>query len=291
MKKLFKLKEWLTLEETARRLTTSFQEDVSIPDCLQLALDGHIIVSALIEKSRYGILASKERVGSELLDGFVEFLLEKKPECVTPEMIIKAKEKTQSREVIVRRGNIFHIDSGVYDLSMIGAEALDVLHLCSIGQGREPAEFINLEGPLLNYNDGYINVMEPFNDKSIVFKFNSIDERGLYDESRKTFITEENYHASFYPADGLRDVEFVFRRENIEKFETSQLEDNSSMSLDESLLVIGCIIDSIKNASTKSKRWTQEGLKLEITERHPKIKPRLLDDYFSMANKSIKSNN
>ncbi|RBP59481.1 hypothetical protein [Brenneria salicis] len=50
MKKLFKLKEWLTLEETARRLTTSFQEEVSIADCLQLALDGHIIISALYRK-------------------------------------------------------------------------------------------------------------------------------------------------------------------------------------------------------------------------------------------------
>ena len=61
MKKLFKLKEWLTLEETARRLTTTFEENVTIADDLQLALDRHIVISALIEKSRYGVLASKER--------------------------------------------------------------------------------------------------------------------------------------------------------------------------------------------------------------------------------------
>ena len=47
VKKLFKLKEWLTLNEAAKRLTVSFGEEISEVDCLQLALDGHITISIL----------------------------------------------------------------------------------------------------------------------------------------------------------------------------------------------------------------------------------------------------
>lgn len=55
MKKLFKLKEWLTIEETARRLTESLNEDFLVHDCLQLALDGHITASMMFKTSKYGV--------------------------------------------------------------------------------------------------------------------------------------------------------------------------------------------------------------------------------------------
>ena len=45
MSRLFNLKEWLTVEEAANRLSTVFKEDVSDADVLRLALDGHIKLS------------------------------------------------------------------------------------------------------------------------------------------------------------------------------------------------------------------------------------------------------
>ncbi len=47
MSKLFKLKEWLTLSEASERLSVFLGEKVSVADCLQLALDKHITISAI----------------------------------------------------------------------------------------------------------------------------------------------------------------------------------------------------------------------------------------------------
>jgi hypothetical protein len=59
MSNLFKLKKWLTVEETAKRLTNSMNEPVSPADCLQLALDGHLTISVLLDGTRYGVLAKE----------------------------------------------------------------------------------------------------------------------------------------------------------------------------------------------------------------------------------------
>ncbi|MCL6334562.1 hypothetical protein EXT66_10040 [Pectobacterium carotovorum subsp. carotovorum] len=292
MKKLFKLKEWLTLEETARRLTTSFQEEVSIADCLQLALDGHIIISALIEKNRYGMWAEKRSpLSKDLLAGFNKFLLEKGMLKENPHVLDDAVEAISNRMPIrmSRYGEVFRLETGIYDLPMIGAEVLDVLHLCSIHQGREPATFINLDGPFLIDDERYISIVEPFIEKAVGYKMDDAGKLRLFDEKRKEFVTPDNYHSSFYPADGLRDVEFVFRRVNIEQFEKQQLDEYTDLNLNESLFVIGAIIDALKNTSTKSKRWTQDSLKLEIVENTENIKSRTLDNYFSESNKYYKS--
>ena len=45
MSKLFKLKEWFTVEETANHLSTALGEDVSVTDIYRLALDGHLVLS------------------------------------------------------------------------------------------------------------------------------------------------------------------------------------------------------------------------------------------------------
>ena len=42
MQKLLNLKEWLTIADAARHLSILFGEDVSEPDVLRLALDGHL---------------------------------------------------------------------------------------------------------------------------------------------------------------------------------------------------------------------------------------------------------
>lgn len=293
MKKLFKLKEWLTLEETSRRLTTSFQESVSAADCLQLALDGHIKISALIEKSRYGVLCKKDGTSNDFLSGFVDSM--KKSGKFTDEIIKSAEESVYSfpDEIKLRKyGNVFRLRDGVYDLPMIGAERLDVLHLCSILQGREPATFICLDGPFLNHNDEFINIIEPFNDERIEWKVDFGVKSGFFDKKNDQFIDESNYHTAFYPADGLRDVEFVFRRENIEAFENSHVEngdENTSVTLNGCLEVIGTMLDALKNTPLKGKRWTQDALKSEMTDKSPSLSSRSIDDYFSLANKLYKS--
>ena len=45
MSRLFKLREWLTPDETARHLTILFGEEVRTSDVLRLGLDGHLTLS------------------------------------------------------------------------------------------------------------------------------------------------------------------------------------------------------------------------------------------------------
>lgn len=52
--KLFKLKQWLTVPETARHLSTLFGEDVTEADVLRLALDGHLMLSVNFVNQVYG---------------------------------------------------------------------------------------------------------------------------------------------------------------------------------------------------------------------------------------------
>lgn len=61
MSKLFKLKEWLTIPETARHLSGLFGEPVTEADVLRLALDGHLKLSVHfvnISRARFGTLIS-----------------------------------------------------------------------------------------------------------------------------------------------------------------------------------------------------------------------------------------
>jgi hypothetical protein len=45
MKKLFRLREWLTVKEAAQHLAAIFQEDVTEAELLRLALDGQLTLS------------------------------------------------------------------------------------------------------------------------------------------------------------------------------------------------------------------------------------------------------
>lgn len=186
MNKLFKLKERLTLEETSRRLTTSFQENVSIADCLQLALDGHITISVLIEKSKLGMFCKEKELSKDVIRGFVDFM--KENGNFSDELIKVAEGGIDSypAETELRNyGEVFSVGDGVYDLPMIGAERLDVQHLCAVMQGREPVVMINLNGPYLKAGNSLINILEPFGKDNIEWKIDKTIHRKLFDRKHE----------------------------------------------------------------------------------------------------------
>ena len=45
MSKLFNLKKWVTLDDAAKRLSMTFNEEVKIKDLLQFSIDGHLTIS------------------------------------------------------------------------------------------------------------------------------------------------------------------------------------------------------------------------------------------------------
>lgn len=63
LKKLLKLKNWVTVPEAASHLSTVFAEDVGEADILRLALDGHLTLSPNFAVGRCGkiVLADTER--------------------------------------------------------------------------------------------------------------------------------------------------------------------------------------------------------------------------------------
>ncbi len=61
MSKLYKLKNWYSLEETAKRLTLTLGEDVSVRDVLQLAIEGHVPLGWYIRYA-YGQSVEKRKI-------------------------------------------------------------------------------------------------------------------------------------------------------------------------------------------------------------------------------------
>ncbi len=53
MSKLFKLKEWLSLDDACKRLSTVFEEEVSIHDLIQLVIDNRISISWYFKSNQY----------------------------------------------------------------------------------------------------------------------------------------------------------------------------------------------------------------------------------------------
>ena len=137
---------------------------------------------------------------------------------------------------------------------------------------------------------GMVNVLNQFNPWML--KANEKGSPEYYDKVKNEFVdlSHEGYHGFLYPADALEDFELVFRRENIEKFERENSDDTQQpLKLDEGLQVIGALLNALKKAEPASKRWTQEALKAEMMDHGVNLSPRLLDEYFSAANKLFKS--
>lgn len=293
MSKLFQLKRYLTIEETAKRLTTTLGEKVSIADCLQLAIEGHITISAMLDEGRYVIAVQVIKNSQRRV--FEKWIIETNSAGAVVRTMAGDEFYTNEQldyeyKDIERVSDVLRINHGIYDLPMIGSESLDVMHKLDLSLGRVPREFHNIEGAFLSTEFGLVNILDTFNKFAV-----NIDKNGtpkLYDKASDRFVdfSRDDYHSFFYPADGLGNVEFVFRKENIEEFEKKTLSNNNNLlNLDESLLILGSILNSLKKAEPTSKRWTQDALKAEMLDRGLKLSSRLLDEYFSSANKSFKS--
>jgi len=182
LKKLLNLKEWLTVRDAARHLSILFEEDVSEPDVLRLALDGHLTLSVCFVNhttGRCGLAipieeASRSFVPSldgkrtlELLSGLAidgERVIEWKPEIVT-------------------------ID-GVWDLTMLGPERLDVEHSYQRLTGGPDVTLQCLEAPVVCRADGtYCALQSSFSDNEFC--------------DPKTLKKPYNHPANYYPAAGL----------------------------------------------------------------------------------------
>jgi len=128
MKKLFSLKKWLTLDEAARHLTIVLGEDVCVADVLRLGLDRHLKLSFNFVNhcsAKKGKVIPIEVASFRELDRFFsdrlpqELLAGHGPVMVMNGMSLDDKRVLEFEDQVIPL-------LGIYDLSMLGPECLDV---------------------------------------------------------------------------------------------------------------------------------------------------------------------
>lgn len=165
MSKLFKLKEWLTVEEAAKHLSTVLGEEVVIADIYRLALDGHLVLSMSFPNHAYGNLG--ELVGLENTKRF-------RPPAGLFEEIYKASAKDAPEEMIISDyiGNDQFLNwsekvnsiEGVWDLAMFASERLDVEFVYHQLIGGPAIELVGLDGAFVKRGDVYCRLVESWDE-------------------------------------------------------------------------------------------------------------------------------
>jgi hypothetical protein len=244
MGKLFNLKKWLTLPDTARHLTLLFGEDVTEADVLRLALDGHLRLSVNFVNSSFAMsgktvpIAEAKYQDVRALDGVGTVRLYHGPVLLFNGV-----------------GHVFQYEStvclqGVYDLTMLGAERLDIEHEFQRMTDGPEVTSVYLNGVFVegvggqmfqlrqSSNDNeeglgsYAKLMElkkdiadhkyePAEAERLLSKHEE-DRKKFFGKKEKKGITDGHYPTNL-PEDGV----LVVRTDALRKFEQALIEEQS----------------------------------------------------------------
>lgn len=106
MKKLLKLKQYLSLNDSANYLSSALEEQVSVADIYELALDGNLAISIRLTNQAY----------AKQVDLVPALELEDDEEQIEPVQADEVDEQV-------------HIFDGIYDLAMVGEERFEIRKL------------------------------------------------------------------------------------------------------------------------------------------------------------------
>lgn len=245
MSKLFKIKEWLSVFETARHLSIVFGEEVTEADVLRLALDGRLQLSVYFvnrAKGRIGKIAryTPSQLNSAIKSGDLPEDLEwlelpsgamaavlpdiHSDEAEKPQLILKSL-KIAEDQYLTLSDEITTL-TGVWDLPMIGNEALDVEHKYQTLTNGPAVTVTGLEGAFVKAHNGAIcQLQDDLENNSYVAGSNAsledlqqiISDIGMdasqadallarHKEERKKFLEERRMRPikeSYYPVSGL----------------------------------------------------------------------------------------
>lgn len=214
---MVKLKKWLTLPDTASRISViSDGEEVRVADVLQFVEEGHLQLSINLVNGGYG--RECVPVNPEELE-YDEFpSLGGTPGFKFP----RGGRLFQEGETVYQvKKQIIKLERGIWDLPMIGGERFDVRDLLQKLTGGVELDVVVLDGVFLRSPSGtLVEVQERF------------EQHARPDNSEKPWHDESN----FYPSGGLlyEKGDFVVRREALEAFE-QQLADPKPLSVDKPL--------------------------------------------------------
>lgn len=194
MSKLFKLKEWLTVPESAKRLSITFGEEVTESDVLRLALDGRLRLSVYFVNhatARCGKVVSVEEIEWKLFPSLnitgpqhqtaSEHSLEQENAWQAPTKLLALLKDIPANEwpnwmwipsgLKIDGGRFLELSDnavtlrGVWDLLMIGNERLDIEHEYQTLTGGPAVTLQGLDGAFVEGNDGEMcQLQESFDD-------------------------------------------------------------------------------------------------------------------------------
>lgn len=161
--KLFKLKEWLTVPEAAKHMSTLFSEEVCEADVLRLVLDGHLKLSVnfvnTVSAKPGKIVSHGDPEWKEFPDWIFTFkapiplVLDKAKNgcCVAFDSLNHNGKRFVTPVDPVNRGI-----SGIWDLPMIGNEAVTIEHKYHQLTGGPAVKTIYIDGAFVEGKKGEI---------------------------------------------------------------------------------------------------------------------------------------
>lgn len=230
MSKLFKLKEWLTLEEAANHISTVLGEPVILVDIYRLALDTHLKLSANF------VNGAQARTGKFVKTEDIEFR-EVENNLFTGEKLEKPYSTPLNNETYVSGDDWVSLNSevvsirGLWDLTMIGSEAIDIEFYYHQETSGLEVDLTCLEGTLLRQGDIICQLQSDFDDNEYqqgskaakqkleqYISSNKLTDdeikklRDDYQAERKKYLggkREFERVPSYYPSGGLDEHDYV----------------------------------------------------------------------------------
>jgi hypothetical protein len=250
MSKLFKLKEWLTLEDAANHISNVVGEPATIADLCRFALDGYLTLSIDFvnhAEVRVGKWVKTEDVEFKIVETNI-FTNEKLP--IPYRLPINCELRVKEDDWIALDKNVVSID-GVWDLPLIGAEAIDIEHYYQQMTSGLEVTLSYIDGAFVERGELICQLQTDFEDNEFQMgsKANKLDverfiieneisedkakvlwddyktDRVKYLKERESKKREDNY----FPSGGLgeHDYVFVIRTNELNRFIKS-LEDTPS---------------------------------------------------------------
>ena len=145
MSKLFKLKKWLTVAESATYLSLAFSETVTESDIYRLVLDRHLTLS--VNLVNHGYARTGRSVGIDDVDFYMSDNLVLASINETVDRIIKIRGEDPFHKIIssaaIGENQYFKYDvkndftrvGGIWDLVMVGNNSLNIEHMFQVLTG------------------------------------------------------------------------------------------------------------------------------------------------------------
>lgn len=230
MSKLFKLKEWLTLEEATNHISNVLGEPVTLADIYRLSLDGHLKLSADF------VNGSQARTGKFVKTEDIDFIvIDKMP--LTGEQLDKPFSMPLNGEIRCLKDDWIALDEkvvsirGLWDLTMMGAEQVDIEFYYQQEISGIEVTLQALDGVFLQQGEMLCQLQTDFDDNEYqpgskaqlkALKMNIAQENlskedaekniKKFESIRKKYLDErrKNKHAdNFFPSGGLDEHDYV----------------------------------------------------------------------------------